>query len=169
MVLAETIGCNDWEAVKTITSSKSGQQAPQPIPEKKYGKRASPRDFNYDDECYQCKEGGTIMLCSRCPRVYHPRCVGLTKQDVARIITWTCPQHRCCVCERVTTDAGGLLFRCVGCPLAWCEDCLPDEERIEPIGDTNPYLESRGFGYVKQAYYIKCEGELSSDGLGVLS
>lgn len=53
-------------------------------------------------------------------------------------------------------------FRCVGCPKAWCEDCLPDEDKIEPIGDTNPYLEERGFGYVKQAYYIKCDGEPNS-------
>jgi SWI/SNF-related matrix-associated actin-dependent regulator of chromatin subfamily A member 5 len=158
MVLAETIACGEWEAVKTITSAKKPE--PAATAPSKYGKRPSPRDFNYDDECFECHEGGLIMLCSRCPRVYHPRCVNLTKQDVARVITWTCPQHRCRECQRVTTDAGGLLFRCVGCPSAWCEDCLPDEDKIEPIGDTNPYLESRGFGYVKQAYYIKCDGEL---------
>ncbi|KAI9032110.1 SNF2 family N-terminal domain-containing protein [Hyaloraphidium curvatum] len=151
MVLAETVACGEWEAVKTMTSASAPPKVHQ-------SKRPSARNFQYDEECYACREGGLIMLCSRCPRVYHPRCVDLTKNDVARLITWTCPQHRCCECSRVTTDAGGLLFRCVGCPHAWCEDCLPDEEKIEPIGDVNPYLEARGFGYVKQAYYIKCDG-----------
>lgn len=106
MVLAETVACGEWEAVKTMTSTSA-----KPVEKPRYGKRPSPRDFNYDEECYQCKEGGLVMMCSRCPRVYHPRCVNLTKQDVARVITWTCPQHRCSECERVTTDAGGLLVR----------------------------------------------------------
>lgn len=43
----------------------------------------------------------------------HPACDGLSKKAVQGMISFVCPQHRCCECERSTSDAGGMLFRCV--------------------------------------------------------
>ena len=46
------------------------------------------------------------------------------------VASWSCPQHRCWSCDRTAGAAGGLLFRCVGCPAAYCEDCVP-QDRID--------------------------------------
>ena len=51
-----------------------------------------------------------------------------------------CPHHACHECGR-KSSAAGLVFRCEICPLAYCEDCLPQEafvigpsERMEALG-----------------------------------
>jgi SWI/SNF-related matrix-associated actin-dependent regulator of chromatin subfamily A member 5 len=68
-----------------------------------------------------------------------------------------CSQHNCAVCQRNTSQSGGMLFRCVRglsvsvrivanpmyrcqtCPQAFCEDCLPEGD-IDAIGDVLPEL-----------------------------
>jgi SWI/SNF-related matrix-associated actin-dependent regulator of chromatin subfamily A member 5 len=75
----------------------------------------------------------------------------------------------------ITNDTISLItlcFRCRTCPVAFCEDCLP-EEGWRDIGDTLPELENLGFGFrstrygcqvyqhsdelnLTQSYYIQC-------------
>ena len=68
-----------------------------------------------------------------------------------------CSQHECFDCREKTTNAGGMLFRCRWCELAYCEDCL-DWDRTDLTGETLPEYLSLGFGAVVQAYYIVCPG-----------
>ena len=58
--------------------------------------------------------------------------------------TWRCSHHKCTVCSRRASAAGGMLFRCTECPKAFCEDCLPGEARVindsprfKKLGSTN--------------------------------
>jgi coenzyme F420-reducing hydrogenase delta subunit len=91
--------------------------------------------------------------CAHCPFIFHQSCgeqYNLFFKGSGLLI---CPHHRCCDCNRPTASAGGLLFRCISCLTAYCEDCLPQDE-IESMGRCKA-LEEDGY-YSKQAYYIKC-------------
>ena len=72
-----------------------------------------------------------------------------------------CPHHRCTICNRSTAAAGGLLFRCIACVTAYCEDCLPQDE-IESIGRCRK-LEQLGYDS-KQSYFIRCSYCCQLDG-----
>ncbi|EOD46208.1 putative iswi chromatin-remodeling complex atpase isw2 protein [Neofusicoccum parvum UCRNP2] len=63
--------------------------------------------------------------------------------------------HVCADCSKKTTDAGGMLFRCRFCSLAFCEDCL-NFDRASLIGDSLPELQLLDFGEVSQAFFVKC-------------
>ena len=57
------------------------------------------------------------LNCRNCPRTMSLGC--------ARLVTrprmgWQCPQHHCKSCNRTASEAGGLMFRCVDCPTAFC-------------------------------------------------
>ena len=82
-------------------------------------------DFESQDFCQVCGDGGLILCCPRCPACVHAQCVGI--DDPKNFLS--CPHHRCSKCNKNATDAGGLLFPCQSCPLSFCEDCLPAEEK----------------------------------------
>ncbi|KAL4821390.1 hypothetical protein BDW67DRAFT_172191 [Aspergillus spinulosporus] len=66
-----------------------------------------------------------------------------------------CPHHYCCTCGKTASAAGRLLFSCLRCPRAFCENCL-DWSRTKFIGE-NPAAEA--LGYVpKNAFFIECAG-----------
>ena len=80
----------------------------------------------------------TPLKCAHCPFIFHSSCIAppqntsdgfknkKTTVDIPRTTgTFICPHHRCCLCNRSTASAGGLLFRCIGCLTSYCEDCLP--------------------------------------------
>ncbi|KAF8884532.1 P-loop containing nucleoside triphosphate hydrolase protein [Infundibulicybe gibba] len=110
--------------------------------------------FESEDWCIHCHDGGELVLCQHCPRVFHPKCRGLSKAECKRIVS--CEQHSCAICFRSTSDAGGMLFRCRTCPQAFCEDCLPPGE-LDAIGDSLPELYLLGYGAKPNAYYIRCD------------
>lgn len=61
----------------------------------------------------------------------YQECIGMNKKQLASLhLAWRCPHHECGVCGRKAQDAGGLLFRCEGCEMAYCEDCTPSEMEI---------------------------------------
>jgi hypothetical protein len=102
----------------------------------------------------------TLCNCAHCPRTFHLKCLhnaGITKGNTIFI----CPHHKCAACARSTAAAGGLLFRCVCCMTAFCEDCLSQDE-VESLGRCRDFEEQCGY-YSKQAYYIKCQSCLSED------
>ena len=103
----ESLLCNDWEAFPTFSANYVK-------PEKR--KR---REISHQDWCQHCRDGGEVVLCSGCPRVFHAECAGYTKDEVSKMPLFYCPQHNCSVCWRNTTNCGGMLFRCQTCPDAF--------------------------------------------------
>lgn len=89
---------------------------------------ADKRRWRQEDWCHLCKTYGDVVVCNWCPRVYHLACIGLSHPPQG---AYSCPQHQCARCDRKAYQAGGLLFRCVVCPCAYCEDCLPDNNRLD--------------------------------------
>ncbi|KAJ9644614.1 hypothetical protein H2199_003577 [Coniosporium tulheliwenetii] len=67
-----------------------------------------------------------------------------------------CPQHSCFDCEKSTSDAGNLIYRCRWCEKGFCEDCL-NFDRADLIGETLPEYEAIGFTKPENhAFYIRC-------------
>ncbi|KAM6491144.1 SNF2 family N-terminal domain containing protein [Amanita muscaria] len=140
--------------VDGMTFIISPAATPEPEEVKKPLKRERVK-FESEEWCNICRDGGDLVLCDVCPRVFHASCYGITKRTIAFSARITCSQHSCAVCERKTSDAGGLLFRCQTCHQAFCEDCLPFDD-IEPVGETLPELELLGYGAKTAAYFIRC-------------
>ncbi|GAX72787.1 hypothetical protein CEUSTIGMA_g243.t1 [Chlamydomonas eustigma] len=115
-------------------------------------------DYDNMDFCQVCWDGGDLMLCDHCPVAVHASCIGLTqkKAEQASHLKWSCPHHTCTSCARSTGAAGGLLFRCEVCPVAYCEDCLPDEYQM--VGSCKHFM---ALGQIppKQACFILCSKE----------
>eukprot|EP00941_MAST-03F_sp_MAST-3F-sp1_P000145 g145.t1 len=111
------------------------------------------RDFDHDDFCLICLDGGTLVLCDHCPAAYHLECLGLTEIDPQMEKNWSCPHHRCEKCNKSAYAVGGLLFRCEMCPRAFCEDHIPRDmnivnecKRFQELGQRTP----------DQACFVRC-------------
>ena len=107
--------------------------------------------------------------CKLCPMALHDRCAealgceagplapngggGVATPHAAGGLLAACPHHACAVCARKAAAVGGMLFRCVGCPSAFCEDDLPVAATI--VGGCRR-LEARGVRRPPQACYIRC-------------
>ncbi|KIJ13016.1 hypothetical protein PAXINDRAFT_163783 [Paxillus involutus ATCC 200175] len=111
--------------------------------------------YESEDWCIYCRDGGEVVVCGQCPRVFHPKCHGITKAQLKRLPSIPCSQHNCAECNRNTAQSGGMLFRCQTCAQAFCEDCLPDGD-IDAVGDVLPEFALLGFGAQTTAYYIRC-------------
>lgn len=125
-----------------------------------------------------------LTKCAYCPKAYHSQCLeaqtgcgnssnssGLTRSDstssmssVGGLGMFICGQHKCSECARNTSAAGGLLFRCITCSIAYCEDCLP-VDTVESIGSKHGILENDYQYYCRQAYYIRCPTCCTYDGI----
>ncbi|KAH7906758.1 P-loop containing nucleoside triphosphate hydrolase protein [Hygrophoropsis aurantiaca] len=137
----------------TVIAEHLGQSAI--IVEKAPVKKRAKAKFESEDWCIYCRDGGEVVLCTSCPRVFHGKCHGMTPAEVRRAFAPRCSQHNCTTCDRTTGQAGGMLFRCQTCPQAFCEDCLPDGD-IDAIGDILPEFHVLGYGITSTAYYIRC-------------
>jgi SWI/SNF-related matrix-associated actin-dependent regulator of chromatin subfamily A member 5 len=96
------------------------------------------------------------LRCRNCPRVMSLGC--------ARLVTrprmgWQCPQHHCKSCNRTASEAGGLMFRCVQCPTAFCAECN-GETPFDAVEGNIPW-EQLGFYLPKSFEYVMC-GECCS-------
>ncbi|KAF9219876.1 hypothetical protein BS17DRAFT_371007 [Gyrodon lividus] len=136
-VVAEHMGCNQPTEVNG---------PPKKRPRARY---------DSEDWCIYCRDGGEVVECSQCPRVFHPKCHGITKGQLKKLPSIPCSQHNCVGCKRNTAQSGGMLFRCQTCTQAFCEDCLPDGD-IDAVGDVLPEFALLGFGAQTTAYYIRC-------------
>ncbi|EIW74988.1 hypothetical protein CONPUDRAFT_169853 [Coniophora puteana RWD-64-598 SS2] len=135
-----------------VVAENLGQSAPAVVISQQKKKRAK---WETEDWCLHCRDGGELVVCGLCPRVFHGRCAGYTAAEVRRLPQLHCSQHECCQCKRKTQETGGMLFRCQTCPQAFCEDCLPEGE-LDAVGDTLPEFLALGFGTRMGAYYIRC-------------
>ena len=91
------------------------------------------------------------LRCRNCPRVMSLGC--------ARLVTrprmgWQCPQHHCKSCNRTASEAGGLMFRCVDCPTAFCAECN-GEAPFDAV-EGNPEWEAMEFFLPKSFEYVRC-------------
>ena len=69
------------------------------------------------------KEASKIIKCQRCPKTFHKSCA--YKWGGQRPNTgYVCGQHQCHTCAAKTSECG-MILRCLGCPSAYCYDCLP--------------------------------------------
>lgn len=88
------------------------------------------RDYENEDQCLKCWNPGDLVLCDRCPASFHSVCLSKEELVGRNAATWMCPHHKCSVCKRTASAAGGLLLRCSECPLAFCEDHIPPDAAI---------------------------------------
>lgn len=147
-VSKESMSCADWEAVPTLAGKDPRLSEPQ---------RRKKEPINHQDHCQVCFDEGEVVCCRLCPRSYHEGC--LDDASKARLngrsISFICSQHSCVICQRNTTDAGGMLYRCRWCYRSWCEDCLGTDD-VELIGDTLLEYETLGYAPNDNAFYICC-------------
>jgi hypothetical protein len=68
---------------------------------------------------------------------------------------WTCFWHACWTCGRKASYVGNILFRCIGCPMARCFDCLPpDFEPGEVPQNLVRRLEAHGMSTKSTVFYF---------------
>jgi hypothetical protein len=117
------------------------------------------RKLVHDEACFSCADGGELIECTVCPRVHHAGCVGLAAVPRG---AWRCPWHECIECARKSTAVGGTLFHCMGCPIAYCFDCAPEEYtaggavRTPAAARMSVWLERRGVMSTKSYMFFHC-------------
>ncbi|CAB9506371.1 Probable chromatin-remodeling complex ATPase chain [Seminavis robusta] len=104
-------------------------------------------DFQTQDVCQSCGEGGTLLCCPRCPVAVCVDCFGGTEKEFM-----CCSHHHCNECGKGTLAAGGFMFRCNCCPRAYCEDHLPEGSRMLEKCER---IEELGY-QIKHGIYIHC-------------
>ncbi|KAJ7110364.1 P-loop containing nucleoside triphosphate hydrolase protein [Mycena crocata] len=119
-------------------------------------KRAKKSTFEWEDYCIGCRDGGEVVICNHCPRVFHAEChPTLSVAQIKANSMVVCGQHSCCKCSRSTSAAGGLILRCQTCPQAFCSDCISWDD-IKMVGDTIPEFVLRNFGKRDSVVFIRC-------------
>eukprot|EP01038_Epipyxis_sp_PR26KG_P004667 gene4667-6556_t len=139
-VLSDTIESNSLTQLTSVPSLSRG------------------RSWTHRTFCVLCGQTSTLdgmLKCAHCPWVFHATCADSYSLSSSRSTgMFVCPQHKCACCNRNTSAAGGMLFRCIGCLTSYCEDCLPQDE-IESIGRCKELESSLGYSS-KQSYYVRC-------------
>ena len=140
---------------RELRDRKTDHRAASKVPEKI---RASTIEKHHRD-CQACGTPGgrgEIMLeCKDCPVSMHYDCA-LAGMPLGSAITkkWQCPHHKCYPCGKGKSAAGGLLYRCQCCVMAYCEECVPKKEDSDRIGRCERFWE---LGFVDSSgYYINC-------------
>lgn len=100
--------------------------------------------YEHQDYCEVCQQGGEIILCDTCPRAYHLVCLDPELEDTPEG-RWSCPhcenegpaeqdddehQEFCRICKD-----GGELLCCDSCPSAFHTFCLNPPLTDIPDGD----------------------------------
>jgi SWI/SNF-related matrix-associated actin-dependent regulator of chromatin subfamily A member 5 len=146
MINKESLRCADWEAVPTLAGKDPRLAEP---------KRAKRRAVEHQDYCQSCFDGGDVVLCMGCPRVYHLSCLDNDFKIKSKGMSFYCPSHQCHDCDAKTVDAGGLIYVCRWCENGFCEDCL-DWDATNLLGDKLPEYEMLGYTNNGSAHYIEC-------------
>lgn len=129
IVMVESKGSGYGGAVPVLAENQD-EAVCQVVVEEKMRKQ---RSWDHVGFCVMCGTGKSIRPsesanvlqgCTHCPRTFHVNCLYHNGLDQTTKGTFICTQHKCAGCARNTSAAGGLLFRCVGCLTAYCEDCL---------------------------------------------
>ena len=155
------LAVNDYSLGSNISVfDASGEQAGANMAvAKPTGRQRAGRDYDNEDHCLECWDGGDLVMCDFCPAAFHPKCLGF--KDAAEMtmgsrMGWSCPHHECDKCGRKAAAAGGLLFRCSVCSFASCEDCLPADSKII---NTHLRFQALGHRHPREACYILCSSK----------
>jgi hypothetical protein len=98
---------------------------------------------------------GSHQTCHNCPISMHTQCRALPMYSQHQ----GCPQHRCHLCQKGATDAGGLLFRCTDCLTALCFLCMEGNEMTELVDylDDHPtWPRTKGYVAPTTVRYMRC-------------
>ncbi|CAN4110753.1 unnamed protein product [Withania somnifera] len=87
---------------------------------KRRGKRILNKEEIAEDWCFECKDGGELMICDygECLKAYHPACVGKNDSDLTSDKRWICGWHSCLVCHKSSN------YHCYCCDRAVCSRCI---------------------------------------------
>ena len=108
------------------------------------------QQFQWQDFCQGCGDGGKLVECPRCPVSVHIECTCLG--HVNEFLQ--CSHHRCIVCDKSAAHVGGMLFPCSYCPSSYCEDHLPDTAIV--LEDGCPRMEKLDHPHPKTGHYVIC-------------
>ncbi|KAG5625733.1 hypothetical protein H5410_010951 [Solanum commersonii] len=118
---------------------------------KKRGKTTLNKTEIAEDWCFECKDGGKLLICDYgdCLKAYHPACVG---KDDSVLTRW----HTCLVCQKSSN------YQCYCCDRAVCSRC---------IGRINFVLLKGKHGFcnncLKLALLVEEDRNIDSDGESV--
>ncbi|XP_049379600.1 uncharacterized protein At5g08430-like isoform X3 [Solanum stenotomum] len=125
---------------------------------KKRGKPTLNKTEIAEDWCFECKDGGKLMICDYgdCLKAYHPACVGKDDSVLTSDIHWICGWHTCLVCQKSSN------YQCYCCDRAVCSRC---------IGRINFVLLKGKHGFcnncLKLALLVEEDRNIDSDGESV--
>ena len=150
-------------AGKTASGRRVAPPPKRYAPVELHATKAKRPKLRHEDYCFSCQDGGELVECSVCPKVYHAttQCAGLIDNKVPPGL-WHCPWHACWECDRKSSQAGGMLFHCMSCPMSYCFDCCPDRYSTQRSGTTAhksvaAMLEKRGCS-TKSYLFFSCDG-----------
>jgi len=142
-----TVNCADvtvktgpvWRSKRVRTS-----MPPSFVPPSSTGsKKTKPEKKTHEDYCFSCADGGLLIECDSCPKVYHLSCLGL-KAAPRSTSRWVCPWHSCLYCDKLARACPDhVLYRCRQCPYSYCKDCIPvgKKPQLDPPTDRDSSLE----------------------------
>ena len=107
-------------------------------------------DLGEDDLCTVCHNGGNLICCETCPRVFHASCLDEEQQkrqigDAAFFCTDCMEQHsvECVWCGK-TADSDSRLLLCATCPRSFHYACLFERGKMRlqkvPESSTRPLM-----------------------------
>ena len=165
---------------KAVANNKADEQlakanAPPPVATNPTRTNRAGMVYTNFKHCQACGHGGSEMIqCGNCPMSYHIQCIGFKNITEYRKsiktgvlpegtigyfvgLTYFCSHHKCYGCKKNTAEAGNLLVRCIGCPLAFCEDCADWDGALNIVPEQPPHLLQKvGFWKCNQAVYCYC-------------
>ncbi|XP_069145290.1 uncharacterized protein [Solanum lycopersicum] len=97
---------------------------------KNRGRRIFKKEKVAEDWCFQCKDGGELMICDHggCLKAYHPECVGVEDSVLTSDEPWICGRHACLVCK------GKSYYQCYCCDRASCWSCIGEVDFVHLKG-----------------------------------
>lgn len=89
-----------------------------------------PRMEEEDGLCFQCKDGGTLIICDHedCQKAYHPLCAGKDDSFMNAGALWSCSWHLCSGCQNPQKK---LKIQCFCCPTSICEGCVKGSDFVQ--------------------------------------
>ncbi|XP_055816380.1 zinc finger CCCH domain-containing protein 44-like isoform X2 [Solanum dulcamara] len=125
---------------------------------KKRGGRIFNKEEITEDWCFECKDGGDLMICDygRCLKAYHPACVGKDDSVLTSDEQWICGRHTCLICN------GSSYYQCYCCDRAACSRCIGRIDFVHHKG-------KNGFcnNCLKLALLVEEDRNIDSDGESV--